>query len=450
MCSHRSSSLIVDPDSTNSDELPLNEKVLDAIGKRVIEEKVYGPPLHSELAVRWQDIIKQGLPDDEKQALIKKYPLPENCKFSEPPKLNPELKAVMHSTQISRDAHITGKQEKIVGCLAAVTKAMSALIQEGPGEPEAIRETSLDNSVGCIAGRLKEFLNEWKAITSDAVVLSWINGYKIPFDSKPFQHSIPMERDWTSQKIKIREFAKVLGTLVSYCVAVNYGFVYTKACEREKCLALEKSNNNYEAHMIISKEIKDELKWWNSTKNLTKNPIKRSTYDLEIFTDASLTGWGGFSEGEKKAQELRGVPKETMEIMMPSITDSSHKQYEACFKKWWEFCARNELNPFQSDVPNILKFLTELYNNGSGSSTINCYRSAISLLVGPDAAQDNRMKRVFKGLPNLRPSKPKYDVTWDPKIVLDYFSPCEDNSQLDIKSSTMKVSNYLVSLNYRA
>lgn len=35
-----------------------------------------------------------------------------------------------------------------------------------------------------ITGRLKCFLNEWKSITVNRVILSWICGYKIPFLSK--------------------------------------------------------------------------------------------------------------------------------------------------------------------------------------------------------------------------------------------------------------------------
>lgn len=145
----------------------------------------------------------------------------------------------------------------------------------------------------------------------------------------------------------------------------------------------------------------------------------------------------------RKAHELRGVPNEAMSVILSSITDSSHKQYETCFKKWWTFCAKKELDPFHGDVSIILQFLTELYNNGSAASTINCYRSAISLLVGPDIAQDSSMKRFFKGLSNLRPSKPKYDATWNPKIVLDHFSSYVDNSQLDLKSLTTKLITLL-------
>ena len=102
-----------------------------------------------------------------------------------------------------------------------------------------------------------------------------------------------------NQEIKIKEFARILGVLVSSCVAVNYGWVYTKASERAKYLALEGNNNNYDCKMIVTKEIIDELKWWNGIDKLSKNPIRETTFELEIFTDASLSGWGAFCNGQR-------------------------------------------------------------------------------------------------------------------------------------------------------
>lgn len=90
-------------------------------------------------------------------------------------------------------------------------------------------------------------------------------------------------------------------------------------------------------------------------------------------------------------------------------------------------------------MPKIIEFLTELYEKGAAHSSINCHRSAISLLVGPEMAQDYRVLRFFRGIANLRPSKPKYDSTWDPKIVLDHFLSLPCNEQLTIKDLSRKL-----------
>ena len=63
----------------------------------------------------------------------------------------------------------------------------------------------------------------------------------------------------------------------------------------------------------------------------------------------------------------------------------------------------------------------------------------ISLIVNKDIGVDARIKRFFKGIYNLRPSRPKYECTWDPKIVLDYFINIGDNEALDFKILSKKL-----------
>lgn len=128
-----------------------------------------------------------------------------------------------------------------------------------------------------------------------------------------------------------------------------------------------------------------------------------------------------------------------LSIILRSLADASLKQYECCFKKWWNFCCQRKLNPFQNSISDILCFLTTMFENGAAHSSLNCYRSAIYLLIGPEVDQDHRVMRFFKGVYSLRPSKPKYDCTWDPKIVLNYLSSLPSNEEMPLKRLGMKL-----------
>ncbi|XP_076677815.1 uncharacterized protein LOC143373945 isoform X2 [Andrena cerasifolii] len=70
-------------------------------------------------------------------------------------------------------------------------------------------------------------------------------------------------------------------------------------------------------------------------------------------------------------------------------------------------------------------------------------QSAISLLVGPELAQDHRMTRFFKGIIKLRPPRPKYDSTWDPKIVLDYLAALPHSEEMSLKELGRKLICFL-------
>lgn len=142
-----------------------------------------------------------------------------------------------------------------------------------------------------------------------------------------------------------------------------------------------------------------------------------------------------------QALQLRDVPEPSRDICIASISSSTIKQYEVGLKYWWRFCQNRSLNVFKITVPLVLEFLSEQYNRGASYGSLNSYRSAIAQIAGPDIANDYRLRRFFRGVYGLRPSLPKYDVTWDPSIVLDYIRkiPDEPNSLefLSFKLSTL-------------
>lgn len=101
------------------------------------------------------------------------------------------------------------------------------------------------------------------------------------------------------KKCTIRDFAKLLGTLVAASPAIPYGMMHTKIMEREKHLALINSNDNYDSSMQLSRKILPDLQWWLQNLNKSSRNLKDKPLTLEIFSDASLTGWGGYCNGER-------------------------------------------------------------------------------------------------------------------------------------------------------
>lgn len=93
-------------------------------------------------------------------------------------------------------------------------------------------------------------------------------------------------------KCKIRSFSQLIGTLISCCPCLKYGYAHTKSLEREKFFALKNSNDCYDNIMNISKILIPDLLWWKDNIRKAKNSIRPRKYNLEIFTDASRTGWG--------------------------------------------------------------------------------------------------------------------------------------------------------------
>lgn len=107
----------------------VDESLLKVLEERVAVDKPPGTPISEEIVLRWTDLFKVGLPEEEKSLLLKKYGIPENCSVINPPKINPEVKASLQEAVITRDSRLVEKQEKVAVCLAVLGTTLSNLLK---------------------------------------------------------------------------------------------------------------------------------------------------------------------------------------------------------------------------------------------------------------------------------------------------------------------------------
>ncbi|RLU19819.1 hypothetical protein DMN91_008378 [Ooceraea biroi] len=110
------------PDSAQENNL--DPSVLEIIGARLDPERTFTAAIHEDLAIRIEEIIRKGLPTEERKSLMNKFPLPSNCIVLDPPKLNLEVKAFLQDAVIKRDVRISEKQWIITAALAATINLM--------------------------------------------------------------------------------------------------------------------------------------------------------------------------------------------------------------------------------------------------------------------------------------------------------------------------------------
>lgn len=149
----------------------LDIEILEAIGNRVAEDRVLAPPIPKSIAVRLEDIIKKGLPKEEREKLIKEHAPPKNCLFFDPPKLNEEVKVSVTETSQKRDERIIEKQKKITACLALMGSAIVDIIKDIKVDKEKL---SLIKKIS-EASRLLADLQKDETVTRRKVILAVIN-----------------------------------------------------------------------------------------------------------------------------------------------------------------------------------------------------------------------------------------------------------------------------------
>lgn len=77
---------------------------------------------------------------------------------------------------------------------------------------------------------------------------------------------------------KLREFASFWGSL--------------GGCSKIRLDLYEKPRGDLGREKNLSNNIREDIKWWETHISWIINPIRNYEFQLEIFSDASLTGWG--------------------------------------------------------------------------------------------------------------------------------------------------------------
>lgn len=117
----------------------------------------------------------------------------------------------------------------------------------------------------------------------------------------------------SKSKLSLHDLEKCIRILVAACLAVAYSWLNYKELEILKQDALILHNFNPNSQIVLTKEAIRDLEWWRSQITTAKNKIRSSTFDLEIFSDASGTGWGATYD-ELKAKGFRNEEERVKQI----------------------------------------------------------------------------------------------------------------------------------------
>lgn len=78
----------------------------------------------------------------------------------------------------------------------------------------------------------------------------------------------------------IRFVLHIIGTLNSYCVAVEYGGNHFKGLERDQIAALKRSRGDFDVYMTLSQRAKEDLYWWKENVLGSAKKIKTNNPDF--------------------------------------------------------------------------------------------------------------------------------------------------------------------------
>ena len=92
---------------------------------------------------------------------------------------------------------------------------------------------------------------------------------------------------------------------------------------------------------------------------------------------------------------------------------------------------------------SVVEFLSYLFKNGAGYSAVNTARSALSTFLvneyGLTVGNSIMVKRLMKGIFEIKPPLSRYKVIWDVNIVLEYLRNFSADADLPLYMITYKL-----------
>ena len=126
---------------------------------------------------------------------------------------------------------------------------------------------------------------------------------------------------------------------------------------------------------------------------------------------------------------------------MSSWRSSTKRQYNSYIKKWLLFCHKQQRDPVQTDVSQVINFLASLYPTHAYNS-LNTARSALSAFVmignGVSLGEQPLISRFMKGVFQSKPPLPRYNQTWDVQRVLNVLRKLSPRHKLSLMDLTRK------------
>ncbi|XP_074104093.1 uncharacterized protein LOC141530713 [Cotesia typhae] len=128
----------IQPEETKKETLSLDSEVLKILGEDPNVKPENSVELHTEIKNRWKAWMKEGLSDEIKKNLLKKYPRKGDL-YTEPPKINLEIMGALAEVTKKRDQHFVEIQEQVGTAIIAVGSAMSILLKDPDEEVDELK-----------------------------------------------------------------------------------------------------------------------------------------------------------------------------------------------------------------------------------------------------------------------------------------------------------------------
>ncbi|CAG9137660.1 unnamed protein product [Plutella xylostella] len=116
-------------DTPSVEPINIDPELLAALGDPTEASPEYGANIHENLANLWIPLLKKGMSKESKDKIFQNYPIPDNCRLLQAPKLNVEMSTTVLSDPVRfRDKKLMNFQQQLGHGITAINRAMDVLL----------------------------------------------------------------------------------------------------------------------------------------------------------------------------------------------------------------------------------------------------------------------------------------------------------------------------------
>ncbi|XP_066300381.1 uncharacterized protein [Branchiostoma lanceolatum] len=107
-----------------------------------------------------------------------------------------------------------------------------------------------------------------------------------------------------ADRLTARELASVIGKFQAASVSVLLGPLHFRGLQMLLIASLQQTSRRWQAQVVLTDDARRDLRWWrDNLPHFNHRPIHCPESDVVVESDASLRGWGAFSNGSSTGGE---------------------------------------------------------------------------------------------------------------------------------------------------
>ena len=138
----------------------------------------------------------------------------------------------------------------------------------------------------------------------------------------------------------------------------------------------------------------------------------------------------------KQSLSARGLSEDVISSVVGDVEPATIEKYQCYWSRFTNWCEEREVDSGNLSVNSICKFFIYMFDSGLSASTLSFVKSSIYFFLRESHGtliEHYYVSRLMRSFEKLRPTVPRYAVTWDGNKVLFFLGSWYPYNKISLK-----------------